>query len=80
MKESLKRLYDQRGITISEAARQMFEHELTRTQSASSQLDAILESAAQKLESTGLPSPSIEEITAYIEKVRAERLADAKGA
>lgn len=76
-KSRLTRLYAARGTTLSQAVRTFLLSELDAEADALEMLDRIADSAERKIEASGLSSPSVDDIVAYVEAVRDERTADA---
>ena len=72
-KESVTRMYQQRGTTVSQAVRSFLAGELAAHSSAADAFDAIMASADAKAASSGIGEPTIGEINDYIARVRAER-------
>lgn len=62
------------GQKMSERMRQLVVQDLAAQESPADKLSAILASAERKKEASGLPEPSIEDIDAFIDAVRAERI------
>lgn len=77
VKEALTKLYKAQGTTVSQAVRGFLSDELAKQSSALDRFDAIMASADEKTKSSGQSEPVIDDIVAYIEKVRCERQADA---
>lgn len=63
------------GQKMSERLRQLIVQDLAQEKTAADKLAGILASAAQKNEASGLGEPTIEDIDAFIESVRDERIA-----
>lgn len=72
-KELLTQLYKAKGITISQAIRGFLAEELKKEVSSLDRFDAIMASANHKIASTGEPTPTIDDINAYIDHIRTER-------
>ncbi len=64
----------EQGQKMSERLRQLIVQDLAQEQTAADRLSSILESAAKKNEASGLPEPTIEDIDAFIDSVRDERV------
>jgi hypothetical protein len=69
------------GQKMSERLRQLIVQDITASQgsinsTAASRLTAILDSAQAKNQASNLSTPTIEEIDAFIESVRDERIKD----
>jgi hypothetical protein len=65
----------QKGVSASQVLRGFVQQEATQAR-AVDRLDALLAKASQKNASSGLSSPTIDDINAYIAKVRKDRYAD----
>ena len=76
-KAALTRLYEARNTNISQEVRSFLDRELEATSDPLSRLDAIMESVDAKLEAYGAPEPTIQDIVAYVERVRVQRAKDA---
>ncbi len=76
-KARLTRLYAMRGTTLSQAVRTFLLSELDAEANALETLDRIADSAERKIEASGLPDPSVDDIVAYVEAAREKRMADA---
>ena len=74
MKAEFQAKCKRNGQKMSERTRQLIAQDLAAGQSAAQRLDAILSSAKEKSEASGIPSLSIEDIDAFIERVRSERI------
>ena len=72
-KERVTEMYAQRGTSVSAAVRRFLTDELAEYSSALSAFDAIMDSADRKIEASGLAEPSIDDINAYVARIRAER-------
>ena len=79
-KESVTRMCAQRGTTVSAAVRSFLADELAAYSSASDALEAIFDSADRKLEASGLPEPTVDDINGYIADIRAERVSQSLAA
>lgn len=77
VKNSLTQLYKARGTTISQEVRTFLYEELAQNASALDRFDAIMASADAKLESAGEREVSIDDVVAYVDRVREERHAEA---
>lgn len=64
----------QQGQKMSERMRQLIVQDLSIEKTAADKLADILASAEQKNKASGLPEPTIEEVDAFIESVRDERI------
>ena len=77
VKESLSKMYAARGTTISQSVRSFLYGELEREATAPDRFDAIMAAADARLESSGEPDVSLEDIVAFVDGVRDERRASA---
>ena len=75
-KERLTRMYAARGTTISHEVRAFLLSELEKNQDPLAVLDGIAASARRKVQASGLPEPSVDDIVAYVERIRDERQGD----
>ncbi|WP_172135157.1 hypothetical protein [Adlercreutzia sp. ZJ473] len=75
-KTALAELYRSRGTNLSQAARDFFDTELESAESPLDRFDAIMAAADEKLDAYEAPEPTIEDIVAYVEKVREVRSRD----
>ena len=64
----------EQGQNMSERMRQLIVSDLAREKTPADKLADILASANRKKMANGLPEPTIEEIDAFIESVRNERI------
>lgn len=76
LKEEFRAKCIEHGQKMSERTRQLIAADVSQGQSASSRLSGILASARKKNDSNGLPEPTIEDIDAFIDAVRSERIAE----
>ena len=72
-KRALERLYAQRGTTISQAVRGFFDEELASQANPLDRFDAIMDAADAKADSYGAPEPTIDDIVAFVDRIREER-------
>ena len=75
-KMALTELYRKRGSSVSQAARDFFDSELSSMASPLDRFDAIRAAADEKLAAYDAPEPSIDDIVAYVERVRESRARD----
>jgi antitoxin component of RelBE/YafQ-DinJ toxin-antitoxin module len=73
LKNELQEYCAKKGTTISQEIRDFLNSKLQKQATALERFDVIMASAEQKLESSGLPEPTIDELNAYISHVRSER-------
>lgn len=79
-KIALTKLYEERGTSLSGAVREFLDQELESQAQVLDRFDTLMGSADRKREAYGAPEPSIEDIVAYVERVREERSKDLVGA
>ena len=72
-KERLQSIYAARGTTLSQAVRDFLDSELAQNDPLSV-LDGIAESAARKVEASGAPELTIDDVVAFVDSVREERI------
>lgn len=75
-KAILTRIYDNRGTSISQAVRDFLDKEIESSADPLDRLNAIFASADAKLDAYGAPEPSVEDVAAYVERVREQRCRD----
>lgn len=75
-KAALTRLYQSRGMHISQVVRDFLDDELEAMGNPLDRFDAIMESADKKLGAYNGPEPTIDDIVAYVERVRSARVCD----
>lgn len=73
-KQRFKSACRRRGVKMSERVRELIEQDIREIKTAEVQLAAILASAKRKNLAGGLPTPTIEDIDAFIDEVRTERI------
>ena len=76
VKAEFSRRCAERSQGMSERVRQLIVLDLEETESPAQRFEAILSSARRQVAASGLPQPSIEDIDAFIERVRDERIAE----
>lgn len=76
-KELLTRLYAARGTTISHEVRTFLRAELEYSSDPLAALDGIAASARRKALASATPEPSVQDIVAYIDRIREERVREA---
>lgn len=76
MKAEYKAFCAARGQGMSERVRMLILNDMAG-EDAGKRFDSIMASAATKNEASGLKTPSVEEINAFVDGVRAERIGDA---
>jgi len=64
----------EQGQKMSERMRQLIVSDLSQEKTPADKLEGILASANRKKKASGLPEPTIEEIDAFIDSVRSERI------
>ena len=75
-KAALTRLYESRGTNVSQVVREFLDAELESSLDPLDRLDAIFASADEKLAAYNGPEPTVEDVTAYVDKIRAARARD----
>lgn len=75
-KAALTELFRARGTNVSQAVRDYFDEELESSAHPLDRFDAIMASADKQLASYDAPEPSIQDIVAYVERVREARARD----
>ncbi len=75
-KAALTRLYQSRGMHISQAVRDFLDDELEAMGNPLDRFDAIMASVDERLKAYDGPEPTIDDIVAYVEKVRSARVCD----
>lgn len=76
-KERLTQLYAERGTTISHEVRAFLRAELEYTSDPLAVLDGIASSARRKALASKMAEPSVQDIVAFIDRVREERVQEA---
>lgn len=74
LKNSLQEYCARRGTTISQEIRDYLNKKLLDQASTLERFDALMLSAEKKLESSGLPAPTMDELNAYIKSIREQRI------
>ena len=64
-----------RGVSVSQGLRDIVMVDLYGEKPPADELASIIASADEKLDASGLPEPSVDQIVEYCERVRAERSA-----
>ena len=73
MKRDLERLCTKKGVTVSETVRELISADLYRQKTPAEELAEIFDEIDERVEASGLPTPSIDEIVAFCERFREER-------
>lgn len=76
IKADLAARCESEGKTVSEGAREALEEYLYGEKSPADEFEDIFSDADEKLAAARLPEPSIEEITEFCKRVRAERASE----
>ena len=73
VKRDLERSCAKKGITVSENVRELISADLYGQKTPAEELKEIFDEIDERVEASGLPTPSIEEIVSFCEKIREER-------
>lgn len=75
-KAQLNRVYDAKGTTLSEEVRKFLDEQLLAESDALDRFDALMGSVDEQLDAYGAPEPTVEDIVAYVDELRANSVED----